>query len=115
MKSRKAIVIACVVLIAAAAVWLNRGKVHFDRAAFVAGLRGVAWWHIGAGIGLIYTTYLLRAQRWSVFLSPQKKVSALRLVGPQFIGFTAVALFGRLADLTRPYLVARRAEMPLAS
>ncbi len=37
------------------------------------------------------------------------------LVGPQFIGFTAVAMFGRLADLVRPYLVARRTGLPVSS
>jgi hypothetical protein len=37
------------------------------------------------------------------------------LLGSQFIGFTAVALFGRLADLTRPYLVARRVGLSLSS
>ncbi len=36
-------------------------------------------------------------------------------MGSQFIGFTAVALFGRLADLTRPYLVARRVGLSLSS
>jgi hypothetical protein len=50
-----------------------------------------------------------------VFVSPTKKVSATSLVGSQFIGFTAVALFGRLADLTRPYLVARRIGLSLSS
>ena len=50
-----------------------------------------------------------------VFLAPTKKVSAGSLLGSQFIGFTAVALFGRLADLTRPYLVARRMGLPLSS
>jgi hypothetical protein len=44
-----------------------------------------------------------------------KKVTVSSLVGPQFIGFTAVALFGRLADLTRPYLVARKISLPLSS
>jgi hypothetical protein len=37
------------------------------------------------------------------------------LVGVQFIGFTAVALFGRLADVIRPALVARRVELPAAT
>ena len=50
-----------------------------------------------------------------VFVSPTKKVSAASLLGSQFIGFTAVALFGRLADLTRPYLVARRVGLSLSS
>ncbi len=50
-----------------------------------------------------------------VFVSPTKKVSVASLLGSQFIGFTAVALFGRLADLTRPYLVARRVGLSLSS
>jgi len=78
-------------------------------------LRYVSVGHIVAGIALIYATYWLRALRWAVFLSPTKKVSAVSLLGSQFIGFTAVALFGRLADLTRPYLVARRLGLSLSS
>jgi hypothetical protein len=78
-------------------------------------LRFVSMGHIVAAIALIYATYWLRAVRWAVFLSPTKKVSAASLLGSQFIGFTAVALFGRLADLTRPYLVARRVGLPLSS
>jgi glycosyltransferase 2 family protein len=96
-------------------VWLFRTKVQFDWASFWQQLRYVSMGHIAAGIVLIYVTYCLRALRWSVFLSPTKKVSPASLLGSQFIGFTAVALFGRLADLTRPFLVARRTGLPLSS
>jgi len=103
------------VLALLAVVALFRSKVQFDWAMFWQQLQHVSWGHIVAGIALIYVTYWLRAVRWSVFLSPTKKVSAGSLVGSQFIGFSAVALFGRLADLTRPYLVARRVGLPLSS
>ena len=96
-------------------VWLFRTKVQFDWASFWQQLRYVSMGHIVAGIVLIYVTYCLRALRWSVFLAPTKKVSPASLLGSQFIGFTAVALFGRLADLTRPFLVARRTGLPLSS
>jgi len=96
-------------------VWLFRTKVQFDWANFWQQLRYVSLGHIVAGIVLIYGTFFLRAVRWSVFLSPTKKVSPTSLLGSQFIGFTAVALFGRLADFTRPYLVARRVSLPLSS
>jgi hypothetical protein len=42
-------------------------------------------------------------------------VPVLSLVGTQVIGFTAVALIGRVADLVRPYLVAKRTGLPLSS
>ncbi len=114
MKKRNAVVL--VILIAlAVAVYVNRDRMHFDWGMFWIQLRTVSLGRIAAGIALIYGTYWLRAWRWSVFLSPTKKVKAARVVGSQFIGFTAVALFGRLADLTRPYIIAKRVELPVSS
>jgi uncharacterized membrane protein YbhN (UPF0104 family) len=115
MKSRKGLLVGALLLAIAVVVFANRGRIHFDWAMFWLQLRHVAWGHIAAGVGLIYATFFLRAMRWSVFLSATKKVSPWALVGPQFIGFTAVALFGRLADVIRPALVAKRVELPVAS
>ncbi|GGG78865.1 lysylphosphatidylglycerol synthase transmembrane domain-containing protein [Edaphobacter dinghuensis] len=115
MKKRSGIVWIAIVVVLAAVVIVFRGKVHFDWKMFWHQLKHVAWIHIWAGIALIYGTYWLRSIRWAVFLSPTKKVPAHSLIGSQFIGFTAVALFGRLADLTRPYLVSRRVALPLSS
>ena len=115
MKNRKGLLVVALLILLALFVFANRGRIHFDWAVFFAQLRHVAWGHIAAGVALIYSTYWLRAVRWSVFLSATRKVSALRLVGPQFIGFTAVALFGRLADVIRPALVAKRVQLPVSS
>jgi hypothetical protein len=115
MKKRQGVIWAALLLILALIVFVNRGRIHFDWAMFWQQLRHIAWIHIAAGIALIYSTYWLRAARWSVFLSATKKVSPLALVGPQFIGFTAVALFGRLADVIRPALVAKRVQLSVSS
>jgi uncharacterized membrane protein YbhN (UPF0104 family) len=115
MTKRSGVLWAVGVIALAVVVVLFRDKVHFDWAMFWQQLRFVSLGHLAAGIVLIYVTYWMRALRWSVFLSPTKKVSATALLGSQFIGFTAVALFGRLADLTRPYLIARRVELSLSS
>ena len=71
--------------------------------------------HIAAGIALILATFWLRSIRWAVFISPVKRVPSFSLTGSQFIGFTAVALFGRLADLTRPYLISKRVGLSVSS
>ena len=42
-------------------------------------------------------------------------VRAREVLGAQFVGFAAVAIFGRLADLARPYLVAQRTRLPVSS
>jgi glycosyltransferase 2 family protein len=78
-------------------------------------MRYVSLGHIAAGVALIYGCFWLRAMRWALFLKSQKRVSTLQLLGSQFIGFTAVGLFGRLADLTRPYLIARRTQLTVSS
>jgi glycosyltransferase 2 family protein len=115
MKNRSAALWVVLVVALAVLVFMHRDQIHFDWANFWHHLRHVDQRHALAGILLIYFTYWLRAVRWSVFVKPMKKVSVGSLIGPQFIGFTAVALFGRLADLTRPYLVARKTGLPLSS
>jgi uncharacterized membrane protein YbhN (UPF0104 family) len=115
MKNRKGLLVLAVLLIVAVIVYINRGRVHFNWAIFFLQLRDISWVHIAAGVALIYSTYFLRAIRWSVFLSATKRVSPLSILGPQFIGFTAVSLFGRLADLVRPALIARRVQLPIST
>jgi uncharacterized membrane protein YbhN (UPF0104 family) len=115
MKSRKAIVWLALLIVLALVVFVNRGRIHFDWGMFWLELRHIAWIHIAAGIAFIYSSYWLRSARWSIFLSATKKVPPFSLVAPQFIGFTAVALFGRLADVIRPALIAKRVDLPVSS
>ena len=90
-------------------------RAHFDWTSFFAQLHHVAWPHIAIGVALIYATYWLRSWRWAELCRPQKYIRLTEVLGPQFVGFTAVALFGRLADLARPYIIARRTGLPIAS
>src|ERR1035437_233652 len=115
MRNRKGIAVLAILLILALLVYVNRGKIHFDWAIFWQQLRHISWIHIAAGIAFIYFTYFLRAWRWAVFVSPTRKISAFSILAPQFIGFTAVALFGRLADVIRPALIAKRVQLSISS
>lgn len=115
MKKQSGALWVGVVAVLAICVVVFRDRIHFDWGMFWRQLRHVNQAHMFAGMLLIYLTYWLRAVRWSVFVRPMKKVSVGALIGPQFIGFTAVALFGRLADLTRPYLVAKKIDLTLSS
>ncbi len=97
-------------------VWVFHWRVHFDWHSFLHQLRAVDPVRIGLGIGLIYVSVALRAVRWALLLRRAKgRVPPRTLVGPQFIGFASVALFGSLADLVRPYLIAKRVGLSLSS
>ena len=95
--------------------WQVHQRVHFQWSIFRNELQHVDWRRIVLGIAMVLFCYWLRAARWGVLIKPQKKVSSFALLGSQVIGFTGVALFGRLADLVRPYLVAKRTQLPLSS
>ena len=114
MPVKKVIVWAALALLLVGVVYALR-HVHFEWGVFVAQLKSARPLNLLLGVVLIYIGYVFRAWRWSVLLRPQKTVAATKLVGTQVIGFTAVALFGRLADLARPYLVARRVDVSVSS
>ncbi len=68
---------------------------------------------VAFGILAIYFSDVIRAFRWALLMPSAERPSPRTLIPSQFIGFAAVALFGRVADLTRPYLVARRTATPV--
>jgi hypothetical protein len=113
---KKQWILALVVLAALLALWVwGRGKIHFDFGVFRSQLALADWRHIGIGLGCIYFAYFLRSIRWALLMKHTKKVPLLSLLGTQVIGFTAVALIGRVADLVRPYLVAKKTGLPLST
>ncbi len=72
------------------------------------------WRRIVIALGCIYLGYLVRSIRWVWLIRHKKKMPLLSLLGTQVMGFTAVALIGRVADLVRPYLVAKKTGLPLS-
>ena len=104
-----------VIIALVALVLFIRARVEFSWAVFGEQLRQARLVNFLIGIGLIYLGYVCRAVRWAIFLKPVKRVSPFKILGAQVIGFTGVALFGRLADLVRPYLVARRVNLTVGS
>jgi hypothetical protein len=110
------LILGVVVLAALAAliVW-GRDRIHFDFGVFRAQLALADWRKMGIALGSIYVCYVIRSARWALLLRHNKKVPLLSLLGTQVIGFTAVALIGRVADPVRPYLVAKKTGLSLSS
>lgn len=109
-------ILGLVVLLAlvALALWA-RSRVHFDFQVFSAQVARADWREIAAAAACIYVAFAFRAVRWALLMRHNKKVPLFSLLGTQLIGFTAVALIGRVADPVRPYLVAKKTAEPLGS
>ena len=114
MNKRSATLAALGLILLLIGAWFAH-RIAFDWHSLRIQFRSVAWIHVVLGIACIFAGFWGRAMRWAVLLGPRKKVASRSLVAPQFIGFTAVALFGRLADLARPYLIARHTDTPVAT
>jgi hypothetical protein len=113
---KKQLILGFVVLAALVAIVLwAHDKIPFDMAVFRAQIAQANWWMIALGLACIYAAYLFRSMRWAFLLRHHKKLSPLSLLGTQIIGFTAIALIGRVADPVRAYLVSKKTGLPLSS
>jgi glycosyltransferase 2 family protein len=88
---------------------------QFDWHEVIAQLKRADWRKIGVATGCIYLVLVFRSVRWAYFLRRSKKLGPFSLLGTQVIGFTAVALIGKVGDPARPYLVAKKTGLPLAN
>lgn len=115
MKKRQ-LILGLVVLAAMVALFVwARQRVHFDFGEFRTQLAMADWRRLAVGVACIYLAYVIRSCRWAFLLRHNKKVGPLTLLGTQVIGFTAVALIGRVADPVRPYLVSKKTGLPLSN
>jgi uncharacterized protein (TIRG00374 family) len=89
---------------------------NFDWATFWSQTDQVHKRHIFHAIGLIYLAYVVRAFRWKIFLRPVRpRASWWGLVAPTLIGFAGLAILGRPGELIRPYVIARKENLPFSS
>ena len=114
--NKKQLVLGLVVLLALAALGVYAQHKHpFDWHSFGEQFMLADWRRVCIAAACIYLGYVFRAVRWALLIKPNKRVPIFSLLGTQVIGFTAVALIGRIADLVRPYLVAKKTGLPLST
>jgi glycosyltransferase 2 family protein len=95
----------------------GRGIIRsFDWKLAFASLKHLNWGWLLLSVLFILATYYGRALRWMVFLKPLKaKPRLANVFSATVIGFSAVTLFGRPGEFVRPYLIAMKEGVPVAS
>lgn len=115
MKRREWIVVLVLLVVLAVFGIYAQHRYQFDWSKVLAQFTKADWRKIGLAAAAIYVAYLFRSARWAYLLRHSKKVGPFSLLGTQLIGFTAVALIGRVADPVRAYLVSKKTGLPLAN
>jgi glycosyltransferase 2 family protein len=117
MDKKRILASVVVFLILAVLVYLQyRHWRTFDWGTFWSQTHRINKWHVLHGIALIYIAYGMRAWRWKIFLKPVRpKTRTIDMVSPTLVGFTGLALLGRAGEFIRPYLIARRTDLPFSS
>lgn len=100
-------------------VWLVRAQFAarpFDWGLLARTLSILHWQWLALALVPAFASYYGRALRWAVFLRPIKaRPSILNLLGATVMGFAAITLFGRPGEFVRPYLIARKEQVPVPS
>ena len=95
-----------------AIVIYRASSADFDWALFVSSLSSLkpAW--LTASIVFSLGTYFIRAIRWRELLAPLKQVPVSQLFWATIVGFSAIYVLGRAAELARPLWLTRRERIP---
>lgn len=116
MDKKRILIFGVVLLILCLLVYLQfRSWKTFDWVAFRNSTEHVRKANLLVAVGLTYLSYVLRAIRWRIFLKSTCKTTTMRLLAPQFIGFSGLALLGRAGEMIRPYIIAKKERLTFTS
>ena len=112
--SRKSLFFLCLAVLSIYLIYQLK-DLGFDWSLFVASLWNVRPWWLVASIAATLLTYVARAFRWQVLLSPLKSIGMGSLISTNVLGFSAIYLLGRAGELVRPLWLTRREQIPLTA
>jgi uncharacterized protein (TIRG00374 family) len=97
---RRYLKFAALLALTAILLWWFARRVNWTQVR--AELESVNWSLIALGVGVVCTTYLVRAMRWRVLLAPLAESSVRNLLAATSVGFGAIFLIGRSGEVLRP-------------
>jgi uncharacterized protein (TIRG00374 family) len=105
--SRKLLVLLALCAIGGIVAYRASGW-DFNWTQFLDSLTGLNWAWLAASVVMTVLTYFVRTIRWQILLAPLKSIRISPLFGITIVGFAAIYVLGRAAELARPLWLARR-------
>ena len=105
-KYRKHLEFAGLLLLALLIIWWFGRRLDWPQVKLA--MQKSDWRLIIVAVGLVLLGYLWRALRWQAFLAPLAKASLREVWIATTVGFGAVLLVGRIAEVVRPAVLPMR-------
>lgn len=109
-----AVLFLMVVIVVAWGLKNNPEWQAFSWRGFLNQLLRVRRGYVLVGLAISLFCYVIRTLRWREFLFPVKHASFENLFSAVVIGFAAVSLLGRAGELSRPFILSRKENLPLS-
>jgi glycosyltransferase 2 family protein len=111
---KKKILFIAGILISIICSWLFARKIEWSHLS--TALRDAKYIYIIPTMIFIFISYYFRAVRWSILITPIKKVSVLNLFSATMIGFMANSVLpARIGEIIRPVMVARKEKIKVTA
>ena len=112
--SKKKIVFTSGILISFACLWLFVRKVEWD--SLTRAFSEANYIYVLPAIIFIFASYLVRAVRWSILITPVKRVSLLSLFSAIMVGSMANSVLpARAGELIRPILIGKKENIKMTT
>ena len=112
--SRKSLFLLSLAVIAVIVIYRARDW-NFDWSLFFSSLWDLHPGWMAASIAAALLTYVVRAFRWQVLLTPLKRIPVGSLLSMTVVGFSAIYVLGRAGEVVRPIWLTRREQIPLTA
>jgi uncharacterized protein (TIRG00374 family) len=110
VKSVKSLVIGLVITAGALYYTLHNVSMKDLGASF----KTVDYIYIGPAVFMLLLSFLFRALRWGILVSPMKKIAVQGLFSPLMVGYMANILPARAGEFIRAYLLGKKHGIPFS-
>lgn len=111
--ARKYLEFGALCVLAIAILWWFGRKLNWGEVRLAISLAN--WYLLGLAVVIICLSYLFRAYRWGALLAPLGPAKLRHLFAATTVGFGAVFLIGRMAEVVRPVVLPMRDKRVRAS
>jgi hypothetical protein len=101
------------IVVALIALYYTLRNVSFGEV--ISSFREMDYIYLLPAVAIMLLSYVFRAYRWKALLEPSLKINVSELYSPMMVGFMGNFLPARAAEILRPYLLSKKADITFSA